>query len=1665
MDSLSKIFKISILTIVALLPMWLQAQTISVAISVKEPTCYSWTDGEATATATGGTAPYSYRWSNGQGAGQTVLGIPAGNYSVTVTDAANSETIKSFSVGQPPLLVPAVTANGNTCDVGTSYTASGTGGIPPYTYAWRNLDTNQPAGTSATLTAPTIGSYHVSVTDTKGCTMTKVVNVKPLKVMVIAKDATCGGTCDGSAEAWTDGGTPPYTYRWSTGSTAGIIFPIPGGSYTVTVTDALGCVRVATGSVFEPGVLNPHLSVSGQCSGSATATVTPTGGRAPITVRWSTGATTNTVTNLAQGQYFVTITDSAGCTKDTFFKVSTGVLGLNITKTDARCSGSATGSATVNVTGGSIGDYSYRWSNGATTATISNLNSGTYTVTVTDGGGCSASQTVNIQSVSSLTLQTAFTNSVCGGTTGTATVTSVAGGTAPYSYSWTNGATAPSVSNLAAGNYTVTVTDANGCTATAGFVIQGQGNLSLVVSSSPSTCGGTTGMATVVSVSGGTAPFSYRWHNGATTQTITNIGVGTYYVTVTDAAGCTASRPVEVQGTNALQINITSTKADCSSATGTATINSVTGGTAPYTYLWSTGATTNSVTSLPIGTYTVTVTDATGCSSSTTIVINANSNLVLATATTPSVCGGATGTASVTSVTGGTAPYVYRWHNGGTTANIIGLAAGPYFVTVTDATGCTRSTSVDVQATPNFTITTSATNSTCNGTTGSATVNVTGASGTVSYRWSNGGTTATISNLAAGNYSVTISDNTGCSGTSAVQVNAPTTSFTINSTSTNSSCGAPTGSATVTSVTGGNAPYSYTWSNGATTSNITNVAAATYTVTVTDGSGCSQTKQIVVAPNSAIAANLTATNTTCDLSTGSASTTGVTGGTAPYSYLWSNGATTSTISNLGGGTYSVTISDAAGCTNIASTTVKSIGNFVILTATTPSACVGATGSATVTSVTGGNAPYTYKWSTGATTNGVVNIAAGTYSVTVVDSRNCETTLSSVAVGTNSAIVGTPSVSNATCGNINGKISLAPIGGTAPYTYKWADLTGTGQTGDRTALRPGSYTVTINDAAGCAAILSNLKIVDTGKVNPQFALQPQGCTNNGDSVTMRLTNNSTAQSASMTYSWVFTGNRTSTATSPEIKYGTIEGDAKLYVRSAEGCTDSLFLRFPVDVIKVALSPTPTASTCVNTLVNITATNQNPNFAVKYKWSNGDSTATTKVTPAVAGVTKMFVTITNTYGCTRKDSVVINTISNLTTPDLAWKRACDPYKVSFFNTNPNADQWRWSFGDVSNPTGTSIIASPTYTYPAGGNYTVTLSPISLTCLNSLTLNINVSDKPAVTVKAGNDTTVCASDRITLRATTGANNFEWSNTSTFTSILGSGATLLITPPSTGSTSYFVRSKDTMNLGCTATDTVIINNGTIKIDRTASVDLCGGVDKPITVTNLNAGDRLSVVWSPSSLIVGYTNGDSLRPIVRANADGTLVGTYKNQFGCTLTDNIALKAHTMDAKASANITAIYVNDVVNLTATPGGTGYTYAWSPTVSNPTSATTTVTPLTNTTYVVTVTDAFGCKDTGQVFLRVMVPECAEPYIFIPRAFSPNADGKNDVVYVRGDYLTSVEFVIFNRWGEQVFSTTDKTVGWDGKHRGEPVCPDVYGYYVKGVCQQGEKFFKKGNITVLK
>ena len=273
----------------------------------------------------------------------------------------------------------------------------------------------------------------------------------------------------------------------------------------------------------------------------------------------------------------------------------------------------------------------------------------------------------------------------------------VTGGTSPYTYTWSNGVTTSDLSGLVAGSYSVTVTDANGCTSECTVVVSEPVALSAVCSSTAASCsGGEDGTATVV-VTGGTSPYTYTWSNGVTTSDLSGLVAGSYSVTVTDANGCTSECTVVVSEPVALSaVCSSSTAASCSGGEdGTATVV-VTGGTSPYTYTWSNGVTTSDLSGLVAGSYSVTVTDANGCTSECTVVVSEPVALSAVCSSTAASCsGGEDGTATVV-VTGGTSPYTYTWSNGVTTSDLSGLVAGSYSVTVTDANGCTSECTVVV---------------------------------------------------------------------------------------------------------------------------------------------------------------------------------------------------------------------------------------------------------------------------------------------------------------------------------------------------------------------------------------------------------------------------------------------------------------------------------------------------------------------------------------------------------------------------------------------------------------------------------------------------------------------------------------------------------------------------------------------------------------------------------------------------------------------------------------------------------------------------------------------------------------------------------------------------------------------------------------------------------
>jgi hypothetical protein len=374
-------------------------------------------------------------------------------------------------------------------------------------------------------------------------------------------------------------------------------------------------------------------------------------------------------------------------------------LSLN-TVANVNCYGSSTGSIAANAGGGSQ-PYTYLWSNGSTDQTISQLQSGTYYLTVTDNNGCTVSGSAEvIQPSEPLIVQiSAVTQPYCTGyASGSATV-SVSGGTAPYQYLWSNNQSNSMATSLTQGTYVVTVTDSQGCSATAMVILTDPTGLQLNAYGidNVSCYGGSDGSATV-EVIGGTLPYSYQWNTGAQTSSITSVPAGLYHVTVTDNNGCTGIATVSIlQPTQLIAEVIGQQQLSCNgTADGTATVNA-TGGTTPYIYSWSNGQNTPTATGLAAGNYTVTVTDALGCSASTYIYLTAPNSLTAFASTTSNViCGDDNSGIVHASANGGTGLYTYNWSNGSSGQTIYGLEAGIYQVSVTDANGCVATASTEV---------------------------------------------------------------------------------------------------------------------------------------------------------------------------------------------------------------------------------------------------------------------------------------------------------------------------------------------------------------------------------------------------------------------------------------------------------------------------------------------------------------------------------------------------------------------------------------------------------------------------------------------------------------------------------------------------------------------------------------------------------------------------------------------------------------------------------------------------------------------------------------------------------------------------------------------------------------------------------------------------------
>ncbi|MBC8643831.1 SprB repeat-containing protein [Flavobacterium lindanitolerans] len=644
---------------------------------------------------------------------------------------------------------------------------------------------------------------------------------------------------------------------------------------------------------------------------------------------------------------------------------------------------------------------------------------------------------------------TVVTNIACfGGNTGAINLTP-SGGTPPYTFNWGGGITTEDRTGLAAGNYSVTITDANSCTRTISNINVTQPAAVVsgtTVVTNVACFGGSTG-AINLTPTGGVPPYTYNWVGGANTEDRSGLAAGTYSVTITDANGCTGtvSGIAVTQPAAALDGTITKTDVSCNGGSnGTATVTA-TGGTTPYSYSWApSGGTNATATGLASGTYTVTVTDFNGCQITRTTTVNQPATALSAATgggkTDVSCNGGSNGTATV-AATGGTTPYSYSWApSGGTNATATGLAAGTYTVTVTDFNGCqaTRTYTINQPTALSAATGGGKTDVSCNGgSNGTATVAATGGTPPYSYSWApSGGTAATATGLAAGTYTVTVTDNNNCRVTRIYTINQPTAlSAATGGGKTDVSCnGGANGTATV-APTGGTPPYTYSWApSGGTAATATGLAAGTYTVTVTDNNNCRVTRTFTINQPTALSAATGGgkTDVSCNGGSNGTATVAPTGGTPPYTYSWApSGGTAATASGLAVGTYTVTVTDNNNCQVTRTFTINQPTALSAATGSkTDASCNGgANGMATVTP-TGGTPPYTYSWTpSGGTAATATGLAAGTYTVTVTDANNCQATRS-FTINEPTALTATTSQTNTSCnGGVNGTASVTVSGGT------------------------------------------------------------------------------------------------------------------------------------------------------------------------------------------------------------------------------------------------------------------------------------------------------------------------------------------------------------------------------------------------------------------------------------------------------------------------------------------------------------------------------------------------------------------------------------------------------------------------------------------------------------
>ena len=1495
----------------------------------------------------------SYLWSNGETT-QSIT-VAEGSYSVTVSSAEGCNDDASHTVTLLPAVTASIEGPTTVCPGNTVILTAYPEGM---SYLWSTGETSQ--SITVSQTEPTI-TYTVTVTSNEGCqdNATHILSLSEgLEAWITGPISVCPDNTV-TLTAYPAG----MSYLWSNGETTQSI-TVSNGSYSVTVTSADGCNGDASHTV----TLLPAVtaSIEGPTTVCPDNTVTLTAYPAGMSYLWNNGETTQSIT-VSDGSYSVTVTSADGCDDDASHTVTLlPAVTASIEGPTTVCPDNS-----VTLTAYPAG-MSYLWSNGETTQSIT-VSNGSYSVTVTSADGCNDDASYTVTLLPTVTASIEGPTTVC--PDNTVTLTAYPEG---MSYLWNTGETTQSIT-VSEGNYSVTVTSADGC----------DGEASHTVTLLPAVTASIEGPTTVcpdntVTLTAYPAGMSYLWSTGETTQSIT-ISDGSYSVTVTSADGCDDNASHTVTLLPAVTASIEGPMTVCPD--NTVTLTAYPDG---MNYLWSTGETTQSIT-VSEGSYSVTVTSADGCNG------DASHTVTLLPAVTASIEGPTTvcpgNTVILTAYPEGMS---YLWSTGETSQSITVSQTEPtatYSVTVTSDEGCSDNASHELSLSEELEAWIVGPSSVC------ADTEVTleaKPDGMASYLWSTGETTQSITvslTEPTATYSVMVTSFEGCDGNASHTVTLlPAVTASIEGPTT--VC--PDNSVTLTAYPD---DMSYLWSTGETTQSITvslTEPTATYSVTVTSEEGCYDNASHTVTLLPAVTASIEGPTTVCP---GNSVT--LTAYPEGMSYLWSNGEATQSITvslTEPTASYSVTVTSDEGCYDNASHELSlseepeawivgpssvCAGTTVTLEAkpdgmasylwstgeTTQSITVSlteptATYSVTVTSFEGcqGNASHelslseelevwivgpasvcpdsevtleakpdgmeSYLWSTGETTQSIsvsLTEPTATYSVTVTSDEGCQGNAShdlSLSEELEAWIVGPSSVCAGTAVTLEAKPD-----GMASYLWSTGE---TSQTISVLLTEPtATYSVTVTSFEGCDGNASHtvtLLPAVTATIEGPMMVCP------GNSVTL------TAHPDGMSYLWSngeTTQSITVSLTEPTATYS-------VTVTSDEGCLDNASHELSLSEEPEAWIAGP-SSVCAGTTVTLEA---KPDGMASYSWNTGETSQSITVTLTEPTATYS-VTVTSLEGCQDDASHELSLSEELEVWIVGPTTVCPDSEVTLEAKPDGMESYLWSTGETTQSISVSLT-EPTATY------SVTVTSFE-GCQGNASHDLSLSEELEAWIVG--PSSVCAGTTVTLEAKPdGMASYLWSTGETTQSI-----SVLLTEP-TATYSVTVTSFD----GCdgNASHTV-----TLLPAVTASIEGPATTCPDNTVTLTAYPDGMNYLWNTGettqSISVSQTEPVATYSVTVSSDEGCYDDAYHE---LSLLEELEVWI--------VGPSSVCAGTAVTLEAKPDGMA-SYLWSTGETTQTISVSLTEP--TATYSVTVTSFEGCQ--GNASHDLFLSEELEAWIVGP------------------------------------------------------------------------------------